>query len=197
MGRKEKEMFYELLSVDNSNEVTEVWKEYAPMLYRIAFHQMQNKSDAEDITQEVFLRLMQGRIDMIQKSYLKAWLIRVTKNCCYTEHTCAYRKHRECFTESLEDVERDKAHRKKLKQREDEEREAEEKRESARNLWRTVSELKENYREVIYLFYFQSYSIREISQILKVTECAAKARLIRARSHLKILLGQEKYLEVR
>ena len=54
---------------------------YADMVYRLALSQMKNKTDADDIFQEVFIRLVSHIQDLESWEHVKAWLIRVTINC--------------------------------------------------------------------------------------------------------------------
>ena len=54
---------------------------YADMVYRLALSQMKNKTDAEDLFQEVFVRLVSNVEKLESWEHVKAWLIRVTINC--------------------------------------------------------------------------------------------------------------------
>lgn len=54
---------------------------YADMVYRLALSQMKNRTDADDLFQEVFVRLV-SHVDTLESwEHVKAWLIRVTINC--------------------------------------------------------------------------------------------------------------------
>jgi RNA polymerase sigma-70 factor (ECF subfamily) len=75
-------------------------KTYADMVYRIALNYCKNKYDAEDITQEVFFKLvrvsdvpsaMEG-ITFNDEEHLKRWLIRVTINQCHSLFTTPWHK---------------------------------------------------------------------------------------------------------
>ena len=66
--------------------------EYGDMVYRIAVLQMKNNSEAEDVFQEVFLRLVKYKNRIENEEHLKAWLIRVTINCCKKQFDNAYRR---------------------------------------------------------------------------------------------------------
>ena len=54
---------------------------YADMVYRLALSQMKNTIDADDLFQEVFIRLVRHVQEMKSWEHVKAWLIRVTINC--------------------------------------------------------------------------------------------------------------------
>ena len=58
-------------------------------------------------------------------------------------------------------------------------------------LFETVMALPEKFRIVIHLFYYEDYAIREIADILKISESNVKVRLSRGRSLLKIKLQEE------
>ena len=49
-------------------------------VYRLALCRLQNKTDAEDVYQEVFLKLFSTKTDFENDEHLKAWLLRVTIN---------------------------------------------------------------------------------------------------------------------
>ena len=51
---------------------------YADMVYRLAFAQVKNRTDADDVFQEVFIRLVKYLDTIENEEHLKAWLIRVT-----------------------------------------------------------------------------------------------------------------------
>lgn len=61
-------------------DVEEIVEKYSDMVIQIAYQNSFNKTDAEDITQEVFIKLMKNLHKIESEEYLKAWLIRVTIN---------------------------------------------------------------------------------------------------------------------
>lgn len=58
-------------------------------------------------------------------------------------------------------------------------------------LYECILNLKEKYRIIILLYYYEGYSIREISKILGVNESTIQTRLARARSRIKVLMENE------
>ena len=58
------------------------FKQFTDTVYRIALHNTSNFSDAEDVTQEVFIRLLETNKAFRDSEHIKAWLIRVTINLC-------------------------------------------------------------------------------------------------------------------
>ena len=59
-----------------------VIRRYSDMVYRLAFARTGNRSDAEDLYQEVFLRYLTRAPAFTSEEHRKAWLIRTTINHC-------------------------------------------------------------------------------------------------------------------
>ncbi len=146
---------------------------YGEMVYRLALIQMKNKSEADDVFQEVFLRLVKYKDRIQNEEHLKAWLLRVTLNCCKKEFDKAFRRN----TVSME---------KEYKSEEGYEMEM-----PGNPVYEAVLALSENYRSVVHLFYYEQYSVREIGAILGVSESVVKTRLYRGRELLKEALKGE------
>lgn len=156
-----------ILPAENNGQVIE---HYAPLVYRIALTKTGSTFDADDIFQEVFLRLAQAK-PFDSEEHRKAWLIRVTINCCNTHFSTPWQKR----ITSLEDMEEI----------------AVEMEEKDFDVYRQVLALPQNMREVILLFYYEGMSIREIAEALRTTEVNIKKRLSRARQRLKLEIEQE------
>ena len=151
-------------------DIEEIIETYADMVYRIAYVQMKKKSDADDIFQEVFLRLV-NYIDTLQgEEHIKPWLIRVTINCCHKQYNSAWRKKTVAMA--------DEQFAEEVVVKDDE----------LEDVLEACWELPEEQRIVIHLFYLEGYSIREISQLLEQSESSVKTRLSRARGALRDLL---------
>lgn len=61
-------------------KIEEIVEKYSNMIIQIAYQNVFNKSDAEDITQEVFIKLMKKIGTFVSEEHMKAWIIRVTIN---------------------------------------------------------------------------------------------------------------------
>lgn len=158
------------------NEITEqVIRQYSPMVWRIAITRTQSQSDAEDIFQEVFLKLVMNEKPFETEENRKAWLIRVTINCCNSHFVTPWHKN----VTSMDDV--------MLSQVADETG-AYEIPEEGPDIYAQVLKLPQNMRDVILLYYYEDMSIREISQVLQTSEANIKKRLSRARQKLKLEL---------
>lgn len=141
---------------------------YGSTVYRLALTRMQNIADAEDVYQEVFLRLWKQDAEDWEGERLKAWLIRTALNRCADLHR--FRLRRPVL--ALEDLP-------ELVQSDDE----------AAELWEAVGRLPEKARTAVHLYYAEGYSAEEISQLMHIPAATVRTRLHRARKQLKELLG--------
>lgn len=142
-------------------DIMELFQKYKDDVYRLAVSYTHSVQEAEDVCQTVFLKLMEQKSIMPGKE--KAWLLQVTANQCKSLlRSARWRK-----TESLEE---------KTIMFEKPEQE---------DVWEAVMKLKPGYRAVIYLYYCEEYSAKEIAGLLKIKESAVTTRLSRARQILK------------
>lgn len=148
---------------------------YADMVYRLALSQMKNRADADDIFQEVFVRLVSHIQELESWEHVKAWLIRVTINCARKHFNQYWNKN----VGYIEDTER----------LEDEAAEFEMPEEHP--VRAAVSRLPLKYRTVVHLYYFEELSIAEIAQLTGQKESTVKSQMHRAREMLKDILGEE------
>lgn len=138
---------------------------YGGTVYRLAMVYLRRHADAEDVTQEVFFRLLYRAPAFAGEDHKKRWLLQVTANLCRDQLRSFWRKR---VTE-LEDA---------LPAAAPEEQEA----------LHAVLDLPEQYRLPIHLYYYEGYSVAEVAEILKLGQSAVKMRLKRGRELLKIEL---------
>lgn len=160
----------------------EIIDKYADMVYRLAVNEMGNKEDAQDVFQDVFLRLVRYRERIVSEEHLKAWLLRVTINCARKQQTSAYKKRVQFIEQDKQTPDATSA-------------DAYESVENADSpLTAAIAALPERYRGVVYLYYYEEMSVMEIGNILKEKESTVKSRLFRAREMLRIRLKGEDVL---
>lgn len=141
---------------------------YSNMVYRLAFSQTKNKSDADDIFQEVFYRYIRKKPQFITEEHRKAWLIRVTVNCCKKMWTSFLRKKIVPLEDTIVFEMKEEA-----------------------NLHEELQKLPMKYRAVIHLFYYEDLSIEEISKALDQKPSTIRTQLTRARVKLKEILKED------
>lgn len=137
-------------------------------VYRLAYSYVKNKADAEDITQDVFLKLYKFHGEFQADENCKAWLIRVTINLSKNLLRSGWFTKR---TELTEDI-----------PCEDEE---------DRLLIEYVMKLPEKYRVTIHLYYYEGYSVKEIADMTGASVSSVTTRLMRGRERLKEMLLKE------
>jgi len=79
------------MSIYSRDEIEGILKRYGDMIYRMAYIQVKNRDVADDIYQEVCMRLVRQKTRIEPEEHLKAWLLRITINCCkdYWKSSCA------------------------------------------------------------------------------------------------------------
>lgn len=133
--------------------------------FRTARAILSNDQDAEDAVQEAICAAFAHRDSLRDITKFKPWMLRILTNQCY--EFC--RKRRPTVElEAVEDV---------LPSQDDDPTEK-------LTLWQAVLALKPELRAVVTLFYYDGLSIREISQILHISQAAVKTRLFRGRNQL-------------
>ena len=142
---------------------------YHDMVYRLAFSCTGNRFDADDITQDAFMRLYMYKKSFSDDEHKKAFLIRVTTNLFKDMRKSAWFRKRTELDESI--PAKDGI--------------GDENKEIESTLCDYILELKPNYRAVIYLHYYEGYTTAEIAKILKIPESTVTTRLSRAREKLK------------
>ena len=147
-----------------NDQFTRLVRQYIDMVYRVAFNYIKSTADAEDITQNVFLKLIQEKKHFENDEHVKYWLIRVTVNECRNLVRSRWWK-----TEPLEDYAASVPF--------DDRVESE--------LFSSVMALPRKYRIPIYLYYYEGYSTQEIGRILKLPKNTVCTQLKRGRALLK------------
>ena len=146
----------------------EALRRYADMVYRLAFAQTRNRQDAEDIFQEVFLRLVKVRPAFESEEHRKAWLIRVTLNASRTLWLSAWRRRMVLMDDEAWNAVP-----------------AAEEPEGNGRLEEALVALPKTYRAVIHLFYEEEMTVNGIAEALGVRPGTVRSRLTRARKLLK------------
>ena len=157
---------------ENDNTIKVILKNYSDMVYRLAFSRLKNKADAEDVFQEVFVKYIKSDKTFETDEHIKAWLIRVTVNCCKKLKKTAWFR----YTVPLEEWSTE------LKNKDEYEKS---------EVYYAVMELPPKYRTIIHLFYYEDMQINEISSVLNMKKSTVLSQLHRARNMLRKKLIEE------
>lgn len=145
-------------------------EKYLLTVYRLAYARTRSHADAEDVTQEVMLKLIAHAAEIRSESHLKAWLIRVTVNQSISLFRSAWHR----LTLPLEEQTLSAPSAENYAELDD-----------------ALRTLRPNLRVVVHLFYYEHMSVAEIADALQLHPEAVKSRLHRARKALKIELTDE------
>lgn len=136
---------------------------------------LKNDEDCADAVQEAIVKAFL-KIDTLKNDkYAKTWLIRILINECYN---LLRRESKLTLLESVSGVSKAQTEEKK----------------DYSDLYQAVNLLKEELKLPVVLYYAEEFSIREIAQILDISEGAVQKRLARARAQLKIQLERMEVL---
>lgn len=156
------------MNVVKRREFEKVLRKYSDNIYSIALLHTKNKADAQDIVQEVFLKYAKADKEFQSAEHEKAWLIRVTINMCINLTKSAW------STKTTELSEEDTPYA--------------EFETSESDVYQAVMNLPDKYRDVIHLYYYEGYSIKEIGILTSQKDNTVKTQLSRARVLLKNVL---------
>lgn len=151
---------------------------WGDMVLRLALCKTDNRADAEDIVQVVFMKLCQRMIDFDSDEHLKAWLLRVTLNSANDIRREAYNKNRAVVNdaEALLD---------QMIAAQDFGDGGAELSPFESSVTRAVSALPEKQRIAVHLFYFEDYPLKEIATIMDEKPSTVRSHIHRARATLK------------
>lgn len=151
-----------------NKEIMEIYDRHVDTVYRICYAYMKNAPEAEDMTQETFLRLISCRKAFENQRHEKAWLIVTASNLCKDALKKWWR-----HNENLDDYEN-------LPQNDGE---------TGGAVLAAILALPQDYKEAVYMYYYEGYTTVEIARHLKCPESTVRSRLSRARKQLMTMLG--------
>lgn len=155
-------------------DIEQLFQQYKDNIFAIGFNYFGNAVDADDVVQETFYKLFRhlkkgGSFE--SGDHARNWLIRVAVNECKRVTLSSWFKKKV----PLEDYAQT------LVWRDPEES----------DLFLAVMRLPKKYRTVIHLYYYEDYSIKEIAELLELSETSVSTQLYRGRKKL-----EQKLLEV-
>ena len=134
-------------------------------MYKVAKGILGNDDDVADAVQNTILTCFEKLNTLKKPRYFKTWMIRILINECYS----LLRRQKKYVTMETTEIP---------------ERKQPEKTDYS-ELYQAVSELKDELKLPVILYYAEDFSIKEIAEILEITEGAVQKRLARARGKLK------------
>lgn len=147
---------------------------YKSSVYALAYTKLRNFHDAEDITQEVFIKAYQKLSTLKQRDNFLAWLFSITVNSCKNFLTSRSRRPDRDYIEdqhtAILDTPSIDAYRSEA---------------AAESIRDAINQLPEIYRQTLTLYYLGGLSSKEIARFLGTSVNTVNQRLMRARTKLK------------
>ena len=140
----------------------EVIQREKDLVYRLAFSQCHQKDQADDIFQNVMYRYLKRKPTFESLEHEKAWFIRVTLNCSKTSLKSFWNNRVEEIDEQVYIFEKKEI-----------------------DLTPYLNKLPKKYNAVLYLFYYEGYSTKEMAKLLHIKENNVRVLLNRARNQLR------------
>lgn len=151
---------------------------YSDYLYRVALVYTKDARAAEEVVQDVFFNYYRKQSQFKGEATLKTYLVKMTINRSY-DYLRSWKNKRLVLLEKIQGKPSTTTEQLLLQM------------EMRGEVTQAVLALPVKYREIIVLYYYEEFSINEISALTGVSETALKSRLQRARKKLKITLQDE------
>ncbi|WP_121609971.1 sigma-70 family RNA polymerase sigma factor [Mesobacillus foraminis] len=170
------ELFAKEIETDDKDLlIDEIMHRHGQEILQLVYSYVKNRSIAEDLTQDIFVKCYKSFHTYSGKARIRTWLWRIAINHCKDYLKSWYARNVILTEKETEPVyHQDKTVEQTVIQKGEDQELAE-----------AVMELPIKYREVIYLFYFEELSIKEISEVTDIKENTVKTRLRRAKDLLK------------
>ncbi len=156
-------------TMQNAQDTEDVITLYGNMVYRLAFAKVQNRHDADDIYQDVFLRYVRRAPQFESYDHGKAWFLRTTINCCKNLWASAWQRKTTGLSEVGDEAVTYPS-------------------EDTQLLAEALAQLSDKYRVVLYLYYYEGLTAEEIGKLQSIPAGTARMQLSRGRAMLKELL---------
>ncbi|NLJ97613.1 MAG: sigma-70 family RNA polymerase sigma factor [Clostridiales bacterium] len=173
----QKDIQNDILSDSPAYEIEALIEEYGNDVLRTAYMYVKDVHTAEDIFQEVFIKVDKNLTNFRGNSSIKTWIIRITINACKDYLKSAYKRRVIPMEEYQEDA--------IVSQSDYDEVENQD---TSDLIKKSILSLPTKYRDIVLCVYFQEMTILEAANTLKIPEGTAKSRLSRAREKLKDML---------
>jgi RNA polymerase sigma-70 factor (ECF subfamily) len=157
--------------MDEINKAEQLFNQYSNLLFKLAMMHLGNKTEAQDAVQEVFVRYIAKQPAFNDSEHEKAWFIRVTINIC--KDTLKSSRNKTVPLEQIQKIMEEYVLQKDT------------------DILHTVLNLPQKYKSVIFLYYYNEYTVIEIAETLHLSAGNVKMRLSRARKLLKIDLEKD------
>lgn len=155
-----------------SEYINSLIDKYSDTALRIALMYLKSKEDAEDVVQEVFLKIIDKKPEFNDERHAKYWITKTAANLSKNRLSLFWNRNKRSIDDAYDIASYDTYN-------------------TDTEVIRAVWSLPEKYKLSIYLFYYEGYSTKEIAEITKQKEATVRSLLHRARTKLKDMLKEE------
>lgn len=144
-------------------ELADIYERQVDTIYRVCVSYTKTKADTEDCVSETFMKLLKSRQKFSTREHEKAWLIRVAINVCkdYLRRPVSVDYESIADTAMAEDTT------------------------EKQDVMSAVRALPEEYRAVVYLYYYEGYTLGEVAEILEISLSTVRRHMERALNLLR------------
>ena len=171
IDEKELHEIFDKMRKEDKKSYEELYKKYYKLVYNIAFSILKNKENAEDISQNVFIKIGNLKKEKLPNSYEASWLYTVTKNECIS----LFRKTKETLT--IEDIKNENL---------EDEIEGIIQKNSYEKLMENLEKIE---KQIIFLKVEAGYSFKEIARLLKMPIGTVQWKYYKSLHALKLLIA--------
>ncbi len=148
------------------NKFESVYERNVDSVYKISYMYVKNKSDAEDLVQNTFMKYLKSNPEFSNLSHEKAWFIVTTSNTAKNHFKTWWNRNAVITYEHEKGVV-----------------------DSTNETLEYVLNLPNKYKEIVYMFYYEGYTTKEISSMINKNESTIRTDLSKARNLLKQKMG--------
>ncbi|MBE7046906.1 MAG: RNA polymerase sigma factor [Ruminococcaceae bacterium] len=152
----------------DDNEINRIYEKYVDTIYRVCYMLLKSEHEAEDVCQNVFIKLINSDKQFESDEHIKAWLILCAKNESKNLLKHWWRS-KKVSVESIAEIS------------------VEDKYNDDETL-KLVLSLPDRFKIPVYLYYYEGYSTDEIATILKINPSTVRGQLKTGREKLKVML---------
>jgi len=176
---QEKIAFLKLRSGD-SDAFAFFYDKYVKRIYRFVYIRTSNQQIAEDLTQDIFLKVWQHLVDKNEIKSFQAFVFRIARNSIIDHYRAANKQ--ELPLDYLEDM---------IGSADDQEIKKLDKALDADTLIRDINKLKSEYQEVLALRYIEDLTIDEIAEVIQKDKRNVRVLIHRALNKLKEIISNK------
>lgn len=156
------------MKVLTKGQMEEIYRRNCDMVYRVCLLQLKHEQDALDAVSETFVRLFQKSPDFTDTEHERAWLIRTAINYCKDVQKSFWKRKRNVYDEAAEQM-----------------LQSVQTTSEDRQVLHAIWKLPSAHSELLYLHYYEGYSIEEIATIMHKNASTLRSRLSRAKELLR------------